>query len=129
MPRPRKPAAMLRLTGSRRKRRDEALAGPVGPWRTGSTDPAAIWDELLACAPPGLLTASDRPALELATLMIGTMRADPATLTASRCAAISNLLSRLGMTPSGRGQLAVPEPEPEPNPFLEFLPTTSSSTR
>jgi len=33
------------------------------------------------------------------------------------------------MTPSGRGQLAVPEPEPEPNPFLEFLPTTSSSTR
>jgi hypothetical protein len=126
MPRPRKSAAALALSGAfvkhpERARPDVVAAGEIGRWRAGSSDPAAVWRELAQIAPRGVLTAADRPGLQLLALLIAGVRADPSKLTAAKATAIVTLLGRFGMTPQSRAQIPAPPAEEESNPFIEFV--------
>lgn len=112
MPKQRKSAAAIALAGGnahKPRREDVVGTGAVGPWRERSADPSQIWDEIVAAAPPGLLTASDRLAVEAATRLIADMRGDPTKFSTAKGTLLVSILSRLGLTPAARLAMAVPE--------------------
>lgn len=119
MARPRKPTAVLNITGAfaknpNRKRPGEPKpTGGIGPYRPlteGSLEPAKIWDELVGMCAPGVLTNSDRAAMEIAVEYLRQFRVDPIHCSAERVKTLIALLARFGMTPSDRAKLSLPEP-------------------
>ena len=68
----------------KRRRRDVKATGAIGPWQERSCDPREVWDELVAGAPQGILTAADRQALEYAVRLLVDMRRDPTAFPASK---------------------------------------------
>jgi len=125
MPRPRKSARTLELAGSfdrnpARKREDLIGQGDIGKWNPGSSDPAAIWSELCSLAPAGILTASDRLALEIVCRTVAEVRASGKALSINALGALILTLSRFGLTPSGRQSLDAPAPPPAPNRFAKY---------
>ena len=70
-----------------------------------------IWKELVSLAPRGLLTASDRMAVELAVRLIERSRAGGQK--ASEVAVLVTLMARLGMTPSDRQRLQITPQQPD----------------
>jgi hypothetical protein len=71
MGRPRKPTAVLELTGAfrknpQRKRTEPPTAGPLGdPPEHFTAEQAAVWHELASICPPGVLMRSDRVVVEI----------------------------------------------------------------
>lgn len=113
MGRPRKPTAILELTGAFRKdpqrKRDHEPQpkGPIGDPPVDFDDVLImLWQDLIRMVPAGVLTISDR---WLAELACRTMRA---VKEGSALAAEKNLLlaclSRMGLTPADRSKIAVP---------------------
>ena len=101
MPQPRKSADLHAISGSytrnpKRRRRDVKATGAVGPWRERSSDPCEVWNELVAGAPQGILTAADRQALEYAVRLVVDMRRDPTAFPASKGTLLVNLLGSSG---------------------------------
>jgi hypothetical protein len=70
MGRPRKPGAVLELTGAfrknrQRKRTEPPATGPLGdPPEHFTAEQAVVWHELAAACPPGVLTRSGRLLVE-----------------------------------------------------------------
>ena len=114
-----KPNVIKLVTGNpgRRKLKPEPKAGVLGPPPTHLTpEQQTIWQELVASAPHGVLTAADAMLLELTVRLIEQSRegyCSPAIATQLRMC-----LSEMGMAPSARSRLSVPEPPREPNPFF-----------
>lgn len=123
---PRKSAKHHELTGAyanhpKRRRKDVEATGAIGPWRQWSTDPATVWNELVACCAPGTLTAADRPALETTVGLLVAMRKSPATFSAASRATLVNLLAKFGFTPASRLSMAVPDPKDSNDPAERYF--------
>jgi len=118
MARPRKPTAVLELAGAfekdpQRRRPDEPKPnGPLGePPSTFDENLTAIWRELEGIVPANVLATSDRWLVELACRTMQKVRKDMAM--ASERNLLLSCLSRMGLTPSDRSKIAVPQEERE----------------
>ena len=124
MARPRKPTAVLALSGQIQRRpgryadrRNEPMVdAPVGEApATLAPDEAQIWDELAAYGV--WLTAGDRLMLEIAVRLFHQFRAGDTANTSKLITA----LSKLGFSPIDRSRVNAPGgKEPETDPFAEF---------
>jgi hypothetical protein len=74
-----------------------------------------IWQELISTSPQGVLKASDRSALEIASTLLADYRKDRASFNPARLTALQKALASLGRTPVDRSRLAAPEPVLDPN--------------
>ena len=118
MARPRKPTAVLEMTGAFRRNPDRKkaresepkTAGPIGPPPAHLSEPSSfgtklveIWNELAAQAPEGVLTVSDRE--QFATLVKVTAEIRrPGAVKPALIAAQQKLLSLFAMNPVARAQ-------------------------
>ena len=124
----RKTTAVLEAKGSFKKnpqlkREDAKTSDEIGqpPIYFGETE-AAIWNELIATSPKGVLKNSDRTTLEIATTLLNDFRQDRASFNTSRLNALQKALASLGRTPVDRGRIAAPEPENDPNdPWAKLI--------
>jgi hypothetical protein len=126
MPRPRKSARLLAISGAfaknpKRARKDVEAAGAIGPWVERSTDPRAVWDELVAGCPAGILTGADRQALEYAVNLVVEMRLEPMAFSASKGGTLVNLLGKLGCLPASRLQMSMPDSKEKDDPGEKFF--------
>lgn len=119
MARPRTPTNVLELRGAyvknpqrKRKAEPKPTAG-IGLFSEGPTDLAAIWNEVVAQTVPGVMTVSDRLALELVCRLLAEIRQHPGELSVGKVTALCNLLGRFGLTPADRSKVAAPEAEKE----------------
>lgn len=128
MPRPRKPTALLELSGAfrkhpERKRPNEPKpTGPLGaPPSRLSPDDRVAWFELDAINPAGVLTNADRWLVELAARLMARLRqhglGGENGLSAGQLAQLNRCLSQMGMTPADRSKVSVIVAREEPNPF------------
>ena len=118
MARPRKPTAVLELTGAFQK--DPQRKRPHEPKPTGSLgEPPvdfdevlkALWQDLARMVPAGVLTNADRWLVELTCRTRQQVRKGTA-LAAERNLLLS-CLSRMGLTPANRSKIAVPQEKQE----------------
>ncbi len=118
MPTPRKTLAQLAASGTlaknvgRYKKRIDAQSTPNKPIGKApvhlTPQERGIWAELIKSAPSGLLQKSDRLAVEVVVKLVGRMRGPDAKT--SDFAALSNLLGRLGLSPTDRLKMDIPSP-------------------
>jgi hypothetical protein len=126
MPRPRKSAKLLAIAGAfaknpKRARKDVEAAGAIGPWVERSTDPAAIWAELVAECPAGILTAADRKGMEYAVRLMVDLRSDSAAFSASKGSLLVSILAKLGCFPASRLQMSMPDSKEKDDPGEKFF--------
>lgn len=116
MARPRKPTAVLELTGAFKKNPQRKKARSTEPVPTGEVGPppphfdaplTAIWYEVIAIIPAGVLTGADRILVELTCSLIHSLR----TYTCEKGdkSLLKNCLASLGMTPAERSKISVPK--------------------
>jgi phage terminase small subunit len=95
--------------------------GPAPKWF--SKELKAIWREMVAAIPPGVVGNSDRILLEITCQLTNTMRIGIAT--SQEMAQLTSCLGKLGLTPSDRQKMAGPPSmkpaKQEGNPFAKFL--------
>lgn len=123
MARPRKPTNVIELKGGfkknpQRKRPDEPVpTAGIGP-APAALKPAhkAIWDEIVAICPPGVLGNSDRIALEALVRLLHDFRTNFDEFPGSRMSQLVSLMGRFGLTPSDRSKVIVPKAKGK-NPF------------
>ncbi|RRV59813.1 terminase [Stutzerimonas stutzeri] len=127
MARPRTPTNVLDARGSfrkhpERKRVDPDTSGPLSAAPDHlSAQALECWNDIAASAPTGVLTDSDRIALELAANLLAQFRADPLEFKAMRLVRLEVLLGKFGMTPSDRSKVSIATgPKPSANPFAEL---------
>lgn len=119
MGRPAKPTAVLELVGAykknpQRKRKSEPKpAQGIGKFIEGPVDLSSIWDEVVAQTVPGVMTMSDRLALEMVCRLMAEIRSKPDEISVGKVTALCNLLGRFGLTPADRAKVTVPEEEKE----------------
>lgn len=131
--RPRRPTAILQLTGEAakrpermRKRANEPKPErPLGacPKRFGARqrEVAAAWKFIAGCCPDGVLTEMDRPVVMQASALMAEFWAAPLEFPAAKHARLESVLSKLGMTPVDRSKVVVAKPETATaNPFARF---------
>ena len=126
MPAPRKPTALLKLTGAmdRNKQRYASRATEPKP-QIGIGEPPkwldrsqrATWRDLQAEIVPGVLTRQDRQAFALLCCLLSQFRATPETMPTSRISQMNSLLGQFAMTPATRSRVAVIPGPREPNRF------------
>jgi len=122
MPAPRKPAAILEMSGAlgknpSRRRVEPSVALPFGkPPAHLSRELKAAWREISRAAPCGVLTGADRVAVELAARLLVRIRTAD-TFTAADANGLRSLLSSLGMTPADRSRVTAAHAGPPTNPF------------
>ena len=119
MGRPTKPTAVLELVGAykkdpqRKRLKEPKPTKGIGSFVLGPTDLAEIWDEVVGQVVPGVLTISDRMALELVCRLYAEIRLKPDKISVGKVTALANLLGRFGLTPSDRAKISMPEEEKE----------------
>lgn len=121
MPKPRKSLTELVASGTLQKNlgrystRIAAHTTVIAPIGTAPRQlPAierSIWAEAVRTAPPGLLSRSDRLAVEVLCRLVARMRTSEFKI--SELNALVGVLARFGMTPTDRVKLNL-EPLPEP---------------
>lgn len=133
MARPRKPTALLELTGAFRKdpqRWRGAAPQPTGPLGAppDRLEPAEkkCWLELEALVPPGILFNSDRWHVEITACLLAKMR-DPRGglggkhgLRAGEVRLLNKCLTQMGMTPADRSRIAIIKEDESDNPFAQL---------
>lgn len=114
MGRPRKPTAVLELTGAfekdpqRRRPNEPKPTGPLGdPPVDFDDDLRALWDDLVRIVPARVLTLADRWFVELTVRTMRDVKKGCA-LAADRNLLLS-CLSRMGLSPADRSKIAVPK--------------------
>src|SRR5258708_993405 len=115
---PRKPTAVLALSGSSSKH-PERLAARVNEPKPDpmfgeapaclSDGQKTLWAEVVAQIPPYVVTKSDRVLVEVVVRMLEKMR--EGTARSSDYATLTRGLSQLGMTPADRSKIEVKTPE------------------
>jgi len=110
MPRPRTPVELLQLNGGyRADRHGPRQAAPKSELAIGeppghlAPDEAAAWREFVRDAVPGLLTGSDRIALEALARLLARSRRQG--LTSAELGCLRAFLVQLGATPASRGRV------------------------
>ena len=116
MARPRKPTAVLELTGAFKKdpQRRKARSGEPKPKGEIGLPPAyfdaeltAIWYELVDMIPKGVLTSADRIMVELTTTLVMGLRTH--NCERGDKALLKSCLASLGMSPAERSKISVPK--------------------
>ena len=116
MARPRKPTAVLELTGAfkkdpqrKRARRGEPMpTGEIGaPPTHFDARLKATWYEILSMAPAGVLTGADRILVELTCSLLNGLRTS--TCERGDKALLKGCLASLGMSPAERSKISVPK--------------------
>jgi hypothetical protein len=116
MARPRKPTAVLELTGAFRKdpQRKKARASEPVPTGVIGIPPvhfdaihAAVWYEVISMIPAGVLTGADRIMVELTCSLICGLR--NGTSERGDKALLKGCLASMGMTPAERSKISVPK--------------------
>src|ERR1017187_10224466 len=132
MARPRKPTAELERKGAFKHDPQRRTARANEPIPTGELgDPPyhlriaekRVWSELAALAPPGVMKNSDRLLLEITCGLMAKLRdRNPMRggLKAAELSLLIQCLGRMGLTPSDRSKIGIPE-QPPANPFSEFV--------
>jgi hypothetical protein len=114
MARPRKPTALLELTGAfkhdpQRRRPDEPKPdGPLGPPPAAFGDDLelkSIWEELAEIVPANVLTSADRWLVELTCRVMMQIRSGETV--AAKEGVLLNCLSRMGLTPADRSRITL----------------------
>jgi phage terminase small subunit len=127
--RPRKPTALLKLSGSADKHPERLAARANEPQPDPNLgncpslltkEQKKIWKEIVSEIAPGVLTKTDRKQVEIAVRLLERIRKGT-----DRPSDISNFqkcLSMLGMNPVERSKVSVTprEPEGKADPFAEF---------
>lgn len=124
----RKATAVIEASGGfkknpQRKRVDPPCTGEVGaPPDYFAENEKVVWQELIGTSPQGVLKASDRSALEIASTLLADYRKDRASFNPARLTALQKALASLGRTPVDRSRLAAPEPVKDPNdPWAKLI--------
>lgn len=116
MARPRKPSAILELTGAFKKNPQRKRARASEPVPTGGVGlpPAhfdanlsAIWYEVISMIPAGVPTASDRIIVELTCSLILGLRHH--TSERGDKALLKSCLASMGMSPAERSKISIPK--------------------
>jgi hypothetical protein len=132
MARPRTPTEVLSLKGAFKKhpeRKDARKGEPRPSGELGdppaflSPQQAEIWLELANICPPRVLTNADRWTVEIAVRLMAKVRDE--SITNGQLAQLIVCLSRMGMTPSDRSKIGIPENAEEENPFEEIARETN----
>ena len=117
MSRPRTPSNVLELKGAfdknpQRRREDPKVEPGLGdPPGYFDDEERAIWSEIAATAPEGVLARSDRLCVEMLIPLIVRLRNREPMKAAERAFMLSTL-TRIGCTPADRSRVARPaEPE------------------
>lgn len=126
MARPRTPTNVLELKGAfkknpQRARQDAESVGPLSsapPHLAGAELDA--WNEIAQYAPPGVLTDSDRIALEVAANLLAQFRNDPVEFPSTKLVRLEALLGKFGMTPADRAKVGGKKEAPKGNPFANL---------
>jgi len=128
MPAQRIPTNILELRGSfkkdpqRRKARANEPTGIPGlgdaPERLSEAERTA-WAEISQTCAAGVLTQSDRLALELAACLLAELWDTKREFHNARRRLLHSMLASFGMTPSDRSRVSVAKPEAV-NPFAKF---------
>lgn len=123
MARPRTPTSLLELRGAfkehperKAERANEPRpTEPLGKPPSGMTAAQKkVWKELASLVVPGVLTISDRIAVELAVVLTSRLR--DGSIKTQEISILTTLLGKLGMTPSDRAKVsAVPQPKETSN--------------
>jgi hypothetical protein len=129
MPQPRKPTALLELTGALAhdpgryagRQHEPQTDEPVGdPSEWMSERQKAIWVEFVAMAHDGVITRADRHAVEIAVALIDEFRSAPRKFAPAKYAQLRTILASFGMTPADRSRVTA-KPKKDVNPFEELL--------
>lgn len=92
--------------------------GDLGPPPSHlSKEQVVCWNELADISAPGVLTNSDRWAVELAACFMAQHRNEPKLMMASSYNLLARLLSQLGMTPADRSRINAASAPKKTNPF------------
>ena len=126
MARPRTPTNVLELRGAfaknpQRKRPNEPKPeADVGvPPKHFDESHKAIWKEIKKNSASGVMTISDRLALELLCVLVCQFRTDPAGFSAAKMARMDSLFGKFGFTPADRSKVSV-TPKKNANAFSDF---------
>jgi hypothetical protein len=131
MARNRKPTSILEGNGAfdhdparRRERANEPqCTGPLGP-APETFDPLqlAAWNEIVSIAPEGVLFNADRILVEmLARLVARDRNPESYPLTAAERSLVLRALGKLGLTPSDRAGMNVPQAPQKPKNRFEQM--------
>jgi hypothetical protein len=114
MSRPRKPQAVLELTGAYKKNPQRRVKDVPAPERELGRPPkyftrkeVSTWNELKAATAPGVLKCSDAVILEIATRLLTEYRTN-ADFGIIRIQTLIGCLARMGLSPADRGKINVP---------------------
>ncbi len=111
----RKTTAVLEAKGSFKKnphlkRVDPKTTDEIGePPAYFSEIESAVWHELIATSPKGVLKNSDRSILEIASALLSDFRKDRKSFNNGRISSLQKILAALGRTPVDRVRIAAPE--------------------
>ncbi|GAB5449931.1 MAG: hypothetical protein Hals2KO_02590 [Halioglobus sp.] len=123
MPGKRTPTALLNARGAFKKHPDRKREGepqvtePLGnPPESFTDDERQAWREIVERAPLGVLTAADWQCVVMASKLFAELMRDSEAMNAARIGRLHSLLGDMGLTPSARASLSIPQPK-APNPF------------
>ena len=130
MARPRKPSALLELSGAFRKHPDRRREGEPKPKLALGAPPKSLdpeerlmWLELKRLAPAKVLTYADRWLVEICCRLMAKVRAEG--IGGRRGVSVGELsqltigLRQMGLTPADRSRITV-APDEEPNTFADL---------
>lgn len=83
-------------------------------------DARKIWGEIEAFALPGVLTASERFYMEIASNLLMEYRQRPTFFENGKLAQLIGIFARLGLSPADRQKLGVTKKSKEDNEFNDF---------
>jgi len=107
--------------GRERAGEPDAVAGIGDPPDHLDDGAKVCWRELLTITTPGLLVASDRWALEIASELMAAKRNTPGGLLhPALMIRLTSLLAAFGMTAADRSKVSVPK-QPKENPFAKLV--------
>jgi len=110
----------FRKNPQRRREAEPVVSEPLGgPPEGFKPDELQAWREIVERAPMGVLTAADWHCVILASKLFAEAMRDTENMNAARLSRLHSLLGDMGMTPSARASLSIPQPK-EPNPFEKF---------
>ena len=123
MPGKKQPTALLNARGafknrpSRKRDNEPVVTDPLGsPPDSFKPDELAAWRGIVERAPIGVLTAADWQCVVLASKLFAEAMRDCEAMNAAKLSRLHSLLGDMGMTPSTRASLSIPQPK-EVNPF------------
>lgn len=126
--RPRTPTKVVELRGGFKKhpeRKKQRKAEPAPKAGIGaapsyfSDQQIKAWDYIVSIVAPGVLFDSDRTHLEMTARLLAEMWSDGKDMKTDRLRLLSTLLGKMGLNPSDRSRVQVPEGKGK-NPFEEL---------